>query len=227
MLFDSAVTFFSAVYCLGPDEHGFAFHWLQQNWGQPKCKIFGMAEKTIVTVSSVTQESLKPTRHRSGSVPGQYEFYGEVAGALSDRQVAGVSSLVARWDIAQGTVGVIDILTLCVSGTSEVVCPSCSSSGELTARGPVDDILAQYVSRWKDNTHEPVAMTSLLVMQRGSCWKAPGARRLGKAIKVIRGLRDAEAVACGQRARSEADHRSRCPGPRAGDDWQRLEAPFM
>ena len=88
--------------------------------------------------------------------------------ALSDRQVAGVSSLVPRWDIAQGTVGVIDLLRLCVSGTSEVVCPSCSSSGELTARGPVDVMeehrrLAQHVSRWKDITHEPVAMTPLAV----------------------------------------------------------------
>ena len=188
MLFDSAVTFFSAVYCLGPDEHGFAFHWLQQTRGQRKCKIFGMAAKTIVIVSSVTQESLKPTRHRSGSETGQYEFYGEVAGGLSDRQVAGVFSLVARWDIAQGTVGVIDILRFCVSGTSEVVCPSCSSSGELTAGAPVDDMeehrrLAQHVSRWKDNTHGPVAMTPLLLMQRGSCWKAPGGLRLGEAIK--------------------------------------------
>ena len=97
MLFDRAVNFFSAVYCHGPDEHGSAFHWLQRNRGQRKCKIFGMAEKSIVTVSSATQESLKPTRHRSGSESGQKEFYGEVAGALSDRQVAGVSSLVARW----------------------------------------------------------------------------------------------------------------------------------
>ena len=31
----------------------------------------------------------------------------EIAGALSDRRVAGVFSLVARWDISQGTVGVI------------------------------------------------------------------------------------------------------------------------
>ena len=41
----------------------------------------------------------------------------------------------------------------------------------------------------------------------------------GEAIKVIRGVWDAEAVACGQRGRSvESDHRSRCLGPRAGDD---------
>ena len=193
MLFDSAVNFFSAVCCRGPDAHGFAFHWLQQRRGQRKCKIFGMAEKSIVTVCSVTQESLKPTRHRSGSKPGQHEFYGEIAGLLSDRRVAGVFSLVARWDIAQGTVGVIDILRFCVSGTSEVVCPSCSSSGELTAGGPVDDMeehrrLAQYISRWKDNTLGPVAMTLLLLMQRGSCWKARGGLRLEKRSRVIRGV---------------------------------------
>ena len=47
------------------------FIWLQQRRGQRKCKIFGMDEKSIVTVSSVTQDSLKPTRHRSGSEPGQ------------------------------------------------------------------------------------------------------------------------------------------------------------
>ena len=87
-----------------------------------------------------------------------------------------------------GTVGVIDILRFCVSGTSEVVCPSCSSSGELTAGGPVDDMeehrrLAQYISRWKDNTLGPVAMTLLLLMQRGSCWKAPWWSEAGEAIK--------------------------------------------